>query len=354
MADVHIVGAGPSGCIAAISAQRANHRAVVSEDHPVAGIPENCSGLFSKDGLDSLRGFIDYRKFVIRPIRGADIHVGRTTLSVRRDGPVGYVCDRAAMDYTLAANAEAEGARVRYNDRVKGSFLADNIIGADGPLSSVARHFRFPRIGTYATTLQSLVDYHAEEPDIVEVFLSNSMFPGFFGWIIPHDEDTAEFGVGVELPKRAHEAWKAILRMRGVEGAPQPKGAVIPLALRPKTSLRTGRRRVLLAGDAAGQVKATTGGGVIFGGNCAAIAGKNAEDPSAYEREWRGRFWADLALHRAVRAYLSGKSDEGLSVLGRRLKKLNFDGYLSDHGHMDRPTRMIRPELLAHVLKNII
>ncbi len=354
MADVHIIGAGPSGCIAAMSAARKGHSVAVSEDHPVAGIPENCSGLFSRDGLESLKGFIDYRRFVIQPIRGADIHILGTKLSVRTDGPVGFVCDRAAMDYTLASNAEAEGVRINYNERVSGAFRSDNIIGADGPLSSVARHFGFPRIGSYATTLQSLVGYRAEEPDVVEVFLSNSLFPGFFAWIIPHDEETAEFGVGVELPNRAHEAWRSLLRMRGVESAPAPRGAVIPLSLRPRTSMRAGRRNVILAGDAAGQVKATTGGGVVFGGNCAAIAGAHATEPAAYERGWRARFWPDLALHRAVHDYLSGRSDEELSALGRRLKKLNFDGYLSSHGHMDSPTRMIRPQLLAHVLKNII
>ena len=57
---VHVVGAGPAGSIASISALRSGHDVVVSEEHLQAGIPENCSGLFSKDGLDSLSGFFDY------------------------------------------------------------------------------------------------------------------------------------------------------------------------------------------------------------------------------------------------------------------------------------------------------
>ena len=52
---VHIIGAGPSGSIAAMSALRAGFEPVVSEEHLESGLPENCSGLFSKDGLDSLK-----------------------------------------------------------------------------------------------------------------------------------------------------------------------------------------------------------------------------------------------------------------------------------------------------------
>ncbi len=354
MADIHIVGAGPAGCIAAMSALRHNHSVTMSEEHPVSGIPENCSGLFSRDGLESLKRFIDYRKFIIRPMKGADIHLVDQKLSVRTESPVGFVCDRAAMDYTLAANAEAEGARIRYNERVEGSYRADNIIGADGPLSGVARHFRFPNIERYAATLQCELPYRAEDPDAVEVYLSNSMFPGFFGWVIPHDEYRAEFGVGVLMPHRVLPAWQKLLRLKGVGGAAHPRGAAIPLSLRPRSAKRAGRLSVLLVGDAAGQVKSTTGGGVIFGGSCAAIAGAHPANPGAYERAWRMRHGADLAMHRMAHDYLSSRSDAELSALGRKLKKLNFDGYLSSHGHMDRPTKMIRPQLLAHAIRGVL
>ncbi|MEW6035748.1 MAG: NAD(P)/FAD-dependent oxidoreductase [Candidatus Micrarchaeota archaeon] len=355
MAKIHVVGAGPAGSIAAISACRSGHDVIVSEEHAVSGLPENCSGLFSKDGLESLSGFMDYKRFVIRQMRGADIYLAGEKLAIRRDEAVGFVCDRAAIDQELAARAEAEGAAVNFGERVTDSFRSDNIIGADGPLSSVARHFRFPKIARYAATLQATVPYRAAEPDIVEVFLSQSMFPGFFGWVIPHDEYCAELGVGVAMGQDLQEAWRGLLRRKGVPAAlVKPRGASIPISVRRKTGIRAGRKNILLAGDAAGQVKATTGGGVIFGGNCAALAGKLATDPERYEREWRSRFGLDLSIHSALRTYLAGLGDAQLASLGRRLKKLNLDGYLSGHGHMDRPTRMIKPGLFKHIFRNII
>jgi flavin-dependent dehydrogenase len=353
MAKVHVVGAGPAGSIAALSALRNGDEVVVSEDHPVAGIPRNCSGLFSIDGLQSLSQFVDYRKHVINTIHGADILLGSSAFSIRRKSPVACVCDRTALDQTLASNAEHEGARMNYYERVNGHYHSESIIGADGPLSHVAFSHGFPKIRKYAATLQARIPFRCRDPHAVEMFLSNDRFPGFFAWVIPHDEYTAEFGIGVELPHRAQDAWRRLLKLKGVSSVPHPTGAIIPLEVRSKTALRVGKRTILLAGDAAGQVKSTTGGGVIFGGNCAALAGKYHSQPLRYELEWRARYGADLVFHQLLHGYLASRRDSELSILGTRLKKLNFEVYLSNHGHMDRPTRMLRPALVAHMVKNI-
>jgi digeranylgeranylglycerophospholipid reductase len=353
MSKVHVVGAGPAGSIAAMSALRSGHDVVVSEEHSVSGIPENCSGLISIDGLRSLRGYVDYEKFVMNHFYGANIHFLDEKLTVRRGEPVGVLCNRSGMDQALAERAESEGARINYGERIKDRFHAENIIGADGPISSVADHFSFQRTGRYAATLRAIVDFRCEDPNIVEVFLSNTLFPGFFGWVIPHDECTAEIGVGVELPNMVGNAWRRLLRLKGLGNAPRPKGALIPLETRPRAGMHIGGCNVLLVGDAAGHVKSTTGGGVVFGGNCAALAGRHATSPQRYELEWRLRHGLDLALHKAVHDYLVSKHDSGISALGRRLKKLGCDVYLSHHGHMDRPTNMIHPQMVLHILKNI-
>ncbi len=354
MADVHVIGAGPAGTIAAISAIRSGHNAVISEDHPAAGLPENCSGLFSVDGLESLRSFVDYRKTIINPIFGANIHLDGTTLSIRKENPVAFACNRALLDSLLASNAESEGAKINYGERISGNFHSNNIIGADGPFSQVARHFSFPKIKKFATTLQADVPFRCEDANMVEIFLSNEKFPGFFGWVIPHSDEKAEFGVGVEVPSKAINAWNSLLMLKKVQNAPKPTGDAIPLETRSKTAKKLSGKNILLVGDAAGQVKSTTGGGVIFGGNCAALAGRFATDPHRYEMEWRLKYGADLALHGLLHGYLASQSESSLSSLGRRLKKLNTDVYLSKHGHMDRPTKMVRPDLIVHIVRSII
>jgi len=354
MAKVHIVGAGPAGCIAAMSTIEAGHDAIVSEEHNEAGWPATCSGLFSHEGLQTLGRFIDYRKTVINSVHGADIHFSDSVFRVRAKEAVAYVCDRGEFDARLAENAEAEGAHMIYGERVRGEFRSNLIIGADGPHSHVAAHFGFPAIRRYVCAMKALVAYDSAAsggPSVIRMYLSSERFPGFFGWMIPHSKDIAEFGAGVALPGNVRRAWDHLMRMHGVASPREVSSDIIPMEARGRVTVESGGKRVLLTGDAAGQVKATTGGGVIFGGNCARLAGKHAANPARYELGWRTRHGPDLFIHRAIRDHLDSLDEKKLASLGRRLNGMGMDGYLSEHGSMDSPTRMMTPSLILHGIR---
>jgi flavin-dependent dehydrogenase len=200
--------------------------------------------------------------------------------------------------------------------------------------------------------VQGFYKYNSEYSDSVQVFLSKEKFPGFFGWIIPHNEEIAEVGVGVALPNNVGRAWQHMLAIAGVNKEEcKPRGAAIPLRVRGRTGISKGKYKVCLVGDAAGQTKATTGGGVIFGSNCARYAGMYSEDPSRYELEWRARFGLDLFIHKNVQAYLQSMSDRQIRELGAKARGMDAGKYLSQHGHMDKPTRMLKPEIFPYILK---
>lgn len=354
MTKIQIVGAGPCGSIAALSAMRNGHDVVISEEHKEAGTPTNCSGLFSKDGLESLKKYISYKKFIVNSLWGADIYFDNELFLVRAKKAMAHVCNREEFDAELASNAEAQGAKIHYNERIKDSFRYNHIIGADGPNSSVAKYFGFPPISKYICTMQAMFDYDVAahmDAYVIKMYLSKKKFPGFFGWVIPHSKDTAEFGVGVMLPNSVDKAWGHLMKLHNIKVTNKPKSAIIPVEARRRTAFEKNKKKVLLVGDAAGHVKATSGGGVIFGGNCAGIAGKHVETPLLYEFEWRARFGTDLLMHRVIRDHLNTLSDPQLAVLGRKLKRMRFDEYLSKHGNMDKPTSMITPQTLIHSLK---
>jgi len=350
MADVHIVGAGPAGCITAINAVKNGHSVKISEEHECSGIPVNCSGLFSKSGLEKLKDYIDYKKFSINEIHGANIYFDNVLFKVRRN-TVAHVCDRAGLDKAFAEKAEKEGAEITYNERIKGNFKAKNIIGCDGPNSMVARHFEFPEITRFVGTLQKKMKYTPEEKDIVEVHLS-SKFPGFFGWCIPHDEELCEIGVGVELPNRVMDAWNYFAKLKGI-GPVNPSGSIIPVMARQRAGRIIKDKNILLVGDSAGQTKATTGGGVLFSAWCAEIAGKNATKPRWYDLEWRLKYGNDLTIHRKIRNYLNNLDDAGLRKLGKQLNGINLDEYLGKHGSMDKPIEMFKPEIIRPFLSAV-
>ncbi len=351
MANVHVVGAGPAGSITAINAIKSNHSVLISEEHPTAGIPQNCSGLFSLEGLKILKKYVDHNKFVINRINGTDIYLNDVLFKIRRKEAVACVCSRAKLDNALADKAEKEGAKIVYGERIKDNFKANNIIGADGANSTVASNFDFPRINRFVATLQKTMDYRKEENGVVDVFLS-SKIPGFFGWIIPHNEEKAEIGVGVELPNNVRDAWNYLLKIKKIE-AENPSASIIPVETRKRAGKEICGKNVILVGDAAGQTKATTGGGFLFGALCAEIAGRDVLRPKWYDLEWRARFGHEFMLHRKIRDHLNCMNDSRLAELGEKLNKMNFNGYLEKHGDMDKPSKIIKPEILKYLI-NIV
>ena len=352
MAVVHVIGGGPAGTIAAIHAAE-KHDVILSEEHQVIGIPTNCSGLFSKEGLESFSDFLDYGSIIENKIYGANIHFGNEIITVERKDPIAYACKRDLLDQKLADLAEKKGVKIEYGKRISTNYYSDIIIGADGPVSSVAKNFNFPKIERFCLTMQKEIPYKTDGR-LVEVFLSNEKFPGFFGWIIPRNEEYAEIAAGVILPNDVRRAWDSLVKMIGIEKQEDVKTALIPIKTRPRSGKTIGKRKVLLVGDAAGQTKATTGGGVIFGGKCARLAGKFCDNPSRYEFEWKIRYGFDLFLHEKIQEFVGYKTDEEIEELGKKLKRMDMERFLSKRGDMDSPSKMIKPELLIHLLKGTI
>ncbi|MFP3950014.1 MAG: NAD(P)-binding protein [Candidatus Micrarchaeia archaeon] len=350
---VHVVGAGPSGSVSAVSALREGHNVCLYEEHERAGLPINCSGLISKEGLNSLSDMADFRRHTINRIKGAVIDCAGSRLLVDSGKDIAYVIDRASFDDALARKAEQEGAKFFFGKRLT-AFPEGNIIGADGPLSSVASGFGFPEIYRFVATSQCRVRYDGEMPDHVRVFLSNEMFPGFFAWMIPHNEEEAEAGAGCILPGNSDRALDALSKYTGIPFSKERKHSIIPVARRPKTALSYGSRNVLLVGDAAGQVKSTTGGGVVFGTSCARIAGRLADSPLEYEREWKTAHGKDLDAHYRIHCALGRLNGDSLRALASVSSAFRIEEFLKKEGDMDRPTRMLGPNLLLHPLRSLL
>jgi len=103
-----------------------------------------------------------------------------------------------------------------------------------------------------------------------------------------------------------------------------------------RVKAQTQKENVFLVGDAAGQTKSTTGGGVIFGGQCAMIAGRvAAAGGNNYEEEWRKKFSKTFRAHRVVRRSFDSIPQWAvkLSVLG--LDKLLLGKVVEKFGDMD-------------------
>ena len=166
------------------------------------------------------------------------------------------------------------------------------------------------------------------------------------GWAIPIDETHAKIGLGVGKNENLSHAKKSLLSKLEIKDAPTHEfGALIPLSPRKKCALSpivAGKKfNISLCGDAAGQVKATSGGGIFFGAMCGRLAAMHAQNPALYDKEWRKKYGMDLLLHRLLRLGFDSLSADGTDFGIKALKLMKFDSLLMEAGQMDEYSKML-------------
>ncbi len=349
--DLHIVGAGPAGSFAACAAARKGAKVLLSEEHAKIGEPVHCSGLVSASGLEQMSHVVPYKKILFNRIRRANLHGKDKFVSLAFRTPKAYVFDRGEFDRLAAEKAQQLGAKINLNDRVGSisNFQSKNIIGADGPDSAVAKLFNFPRIKSFACAYQGDFAYSSPDLSAVEVFFNPEFAPGFIGWIIPINEEAAKIGLGVSLPKSIIPAKKKFFGLIGLSSAAPASefSAIIPIDVREKTAGTFSGYNVCLAGDAAGQVKASSGGGIFFGAMCGQIAGENFSRPAKYDEKWRNKYGRDLLFHRLLRTWLDSLSPRTLDLWLAFLKFGRIDFVLTEAGEMDEYSKMLSAKSLS-------
>ena len=158
-----------------------------------------------------------------------------------------------------------EGMKVHF--RTKGSQemeVADVVIGADGASSRVAAAGGWPR-QPRVPLLQAIVDMPEDMlVDSSRVWFRPKVTPYFF-WMIPEGDGRAGLGVIGERPNEVRSLMDAFLAEKGFT-AHEFQLAMIPRYSRwTKVHRKVGHSDVYLVGDAAGQVKVSTVGGIVTG-----------------------------------------------------------------------------------------
>ena len=362
--SVSIIGGGTAGMIAAKRLGRRGIRTKVYEQKAVIGHPIHASGILSLDGLSGLG--IGYKDAVTNTLNGANLHAEGRTLRIRTDNPVAVVLDRRRLNEICRDEAVAEGAEVETRRRVTAAGLDSMsgngvVIGADGAISTVARHFQMGRIAKHALTYKAEYNVAAPEANVVDLFFDNRVYRGLFAWICPNAKDIMEIGIGVDScfgnSKLAFERFLQSKEVAELVDGRRPirEGASL-IPMRRRERIVNSEKKVLLVGDAAGQVKATTGGGIIFGGNAALIAAdvieaylqRNAQ-LSDYERLFMNRYGREMQLHTMVNSFYSSIRPERLAAVISLSKALGIEGFLGKYGDMDLPSLMIKRFFLRNL-----
>jgi geranylgeranyl reductase family protein len=358
MYDFVVVGVGPAGARFARRAAEAGYDVLALEKGEV-GAPLACSGHVSTD----VWGFVPDsapEELLQNRVRGARFHLGgpdsRAYPFYKRED-VSNVVDRVGLDRTLADCAREAGADVREGNTVTGvdqradrvvvtasagggtrEFTARMVAGCDGPVSRVRRE---TGLAEPTELLHGVLAFDGtpDDGDFVDVHLT---VPRFFAWRIPRGEAGVEYGLAAPPGADVTALFDRLQSAYGVETDRRCSGA-IPVG--PPESV-TGDR-VFLVGDAAGQTKPFTGGGILYGMTAADAAARTVDpgDPATladYETAWRDALAREIRLGGLVRRAYS---------LPRPVQRAGLRLLSGEIGvHMDRPSSFFSREHLRKLL----
>ena len=380
--DVTVIGAGPIGSTLAYELSKENINVCLIDKKKVIGLPLQCAGIINKRVLD-INQFPD--ELILNKVKGAVLHSKNHSLSVSKEEDQALIIDRVALDQFLYNRAIENGvhsylsSKVVAIDDMEGtvSFQSESteksikskvIVGADGPLSIVSS-----AIGNdlkFYCASQYLVKVNEDNKDMsfVDLYACGDLFPGFL-WQIPVNKNIYRIGLFSNYDyKMQNEILDDFLendfKYEDYEIIEKYKGK-IPIYNKKN---RLSKNRALLIGDAASQIKPTTGGGLLIGFEAVEMAKKaivkalNLEDFNSlslekethddskilqdclksYQEDFEERFLKEFSYQFKVQKTLCTLSDDDLDYFFEKLIEKEADKLISEYGDMDNQSILVK------------
>ncbi len=319
--DVIIVGAGPAGSHAAYELALSGHNVAVLEQKDAAGLDVCCTGIISTECFDSFD--ISSQVILTRANSAKFFSPSGRCLKLQTEKVQAYVVDRALLDQEIASKAQSWGAHYFFSCQVmdiipendsmrvetlchgaREIFTARAVILADGSKPRLPQKMGLGKIEHFVIGAQAEVE--ATDVDEVEIYLGRRTAPGFFAWLVPALPNKALVGLVTTSHAEMHLQkflLSSFCRDRIINRNVEVRQKVIPMG----TSPRTYGDRILVVGDAAGQVKPTTGGGIYFGHLGVKMAVQvlsealrqddlSAARLSRYQKEWKAKMGKEISF----------------------------------------------------------
>jgi flavin-dependent dehydrogenase len=230
------------------------------------------------------------------------------------------------------------------------------VIGADGVQSAVARFCGIRPPPEILPGFEAELAAVKGPEGTARILVGRDVAPGFFAWLIPSGGGRGLLGLCCEPGETP--AIRYFERLRGNPAlAPYIRDARILRYIAGGVPVSAGSasfaERVLLVGDAAGQVKPISGGGVYTGIRCALMAAQTASGAleeedlskgrlSAYERKWKGELGRELSIGRRIRRSYVHVTDAQMDELVGMLDRPKLLSLISARGDIDAPSELAK------------
>lgn len=366
---VAVVGAGPAGGFLAWRLALQGHDVHLFEEHPEVGVPVQCTGIVTK-AIFELVDKAESDAYIVNLLDKVIVHGKASTVEIPLEE---YLMDRDRFDKYLAEKAVSAGARLHLLARfvgVEGNNLliknlanngvvekheVDVVVGADGPLSQVAKTAGiFGERRFYYGYEQKLTGTY--DTKTFETFFAD--VPDFFAWAVPENSSIARVGVATKQPVRPY--FDAFVKNYPGKMLYHFAGLIPVYDSRLRQQRLDNGVKVFLTGDAAGLVKSTTGGGIITGMISSQILAECIDEERFEEYDSRLRHLKkELALHNLLRNTLNKFTPADYDRLIQLMGKTAVKKILHEHPR-EYPSRFLlkllfaEPRLLSFARKVVL
>jgi digeranylgeranylglycerophospholipid reductase len=347
---ITIIGCGVAGSYLACILAKQGKDVTIIEEHNKIGAPVQCTGIVT----GSVEKFVKLPNKVIAN-RCSKVIVASKNNSIILDiGEI--VLWRNKFDEYIADMAADEGVKLLLNHKflkfngknsIKIKDKKNNklkeiksgiIIGADGSSSAVAKASGLANTKFYIG-MQARVRLKTDT-DAFETHFGSD-FPNFFGWVVPESENTVRLGLAAFRNTKEH-FYRFLKKRTGKKKIISWQSGIIPL-YNPKQVIQKGN--IYLIGDAASQVKATTGGGIIPSLKAAHTLCDCIVNNKNYNEEFRKQSGKELSVHLKIRNTLNRFSDKDYDYLLKLMSQEKVKEILKKYDR-DTPIPLVTELLL--------
>ena len=324
--DAVIAGGSVAGLLCAREIASKGFSVLVIEEDYEIGTPEHCGGLVSIAGLEEL-GVIPFRKTFDHMIESAKVTApngNNFTINSKKQKVIEI--SRRELDKQIAFQAQKNGAVIKVRtsfQEITDSGIRTNDEKIDCKIFVDARGVS-SLIHKDRTGIISSAQYEIYADWIkkgkVEVIFDQEKYPGFFAWIIPSNEGKGKVGLagrGINVAEVLDE----ILKEKGTHSTIRKIFA--PIWIKgPIENFIDGK--TVIIGDAAGQAKPTTAGGIFTSGMGGVYAGQaiskfletnEHSDLEEYQKRWKTRFGKEFDKQLLARKLLERIDNQTINKL---------------------------------------
>ena len=324
--DVVVAGGSVAGLLSAREISSKGFSVLVIEEDYEIGTPEHCGGLVSIAGLEEL-GVIPFRKTFDHMMESAEIKSpdGKSfTINSKKQKVVEI--SRRELDKQIAFQAQKNGTEIKVRtsfQEVTNTGIRTNEENIDCKIFVDARGVS-SLIHKDRTGILSSAQYEIYANWIkkgkVEVIFDQEKYPGFFAWVIPSNEGKGKVGVagkGINVSDTLNE----ILKEKGKYSTIRKIFA--PIWIKgPIEKFVDGK--TVIVGDAAGQAKPTTAGGIFTSGMGGVFAGQaiskflktnEMSHLQEYQKRWTERFGKEFDKQLLARKILERLDNQTINKL---------------------------------------